>query len=413
MDAARTVGSGADGPGARAGTPAAPGKRRARWPRWIARALLVVLALLSATATLLPQGRAVTRGALLLPPVFAGKPLGIYRVIGEPIAHRQLTIEAAAGPVYLDVWEPVAPPPPLPGARGGLLIIPGVGDERAEPQLVNLVTALAQAGEVVMAMTTPTLIAYDLAPDDRDAVVRTFDRLTRWPGVGADRVGIVGFSAGGPLACVSAVDARIRDRVRFIVQFGGYYDVRHLLGDIARQSLLVDGRAEPWQPQSVAQTVLANVLAHALPPAEGARLASAFAFQDAVTLEPGEVARLSPEGLAAYHLLAGDDPAHVDDNIATLQPRAGDLLDSLSPSAVVGQLRAPIYLLHDRADQYIPFTEARDFDAALNALGHRHDYIELTAFSHTEVRQGNPLGEVIGDGARLARILYDVLVVGS
>ena len=77
------------------------------------------------------------------------------------------------------------------------------------------------------------------------------------------------------------------------------------------------------------------------------------------------------------------------------------------------QLRAPIYLLHDHEDPYIPFTEARDFDAALTALGHRHDYIELTVFSHTEVRQGNPLGQVVGDGARLARILYEVLVVGS
>ncbi|HEY7985275.1 MAG TPA: hypothetical protein VID73_13945 [Ktedonobacterales bacterium] len=393
-----------------------PGRRRARWRRWLragARVALVALALLGAAATLLPQGRAVVRGALLLPPVLAGAPLGVYRVLGEPVVHRRLTISAAAGPVYLDVYEPTAPPPPLPGARGGLLVIPGVGDERGEPQLINLATALAQSGEVVMLMTTPTLISYDLTPDDRDAVVRAFDRLARWRGVGADRVGIVGFSAGGPLACVSAVDARIRDRVAFIVQFGGFYDVRALLRDIGRQSLLVDGRPRPWQPQSVARDVLANVLAHALPAADAARLQVAFAFQDAVPLTPDDVAALSPDGLAAYHLLAGDDPARVDANIATLQPKAGDLLDSLSPSAVVSQLRAPIYLLHDHEDPYIPFTEARDFDAALTALGHRHDYVELTVFSHTEVRQGNPLGQVIGDGARLARILYEVLAVGS
>jgi hypothetical protein len=158
---------------------------------------------------------------------------------------------------------------------------------------------------------------------------------------------------------------------------------------------------------------LANVLAHALPSWDARRLQAAFAFQDAVPMTPDDVARLSPDGLAAYHLLAGDDPAHVDELIATLQPGAGDLLDSLSPSAVVGQLRAPIYLLHDHADPYIPFTEARAFDAALTALGHRHDYIELAVFSHTEVRAGNPLGQVIADGARLARVLYDVLLVGS
>ncbi len=405
MDAMRTA--------AAEGTAPSHAPRRWRWLRGAARVALAVLALLGAVAILLPQGRAVVRGALLLPPVFAGEPLGIYRVIGEPVAHRQLTIGTADAPIYLDVWEPATPPPPLPGARGGLLIIPGVGDERAEPQLLNLVTALAQSGEVVMAMTTPTLIAYDLTPADREAVVLAFDRLTRWPGVGADRVGIVGFSAGGPLACVSAVDARIRDRVAFIVQFGGFYDVRSLLRDIGTQSLLVDGRAHPWQPQSVTQFVLVNVLAHALPSWDARRLQAAFTFQDALPMTPDDVAQLSPDGRAAYHLLAGDDPAHVDDFIATLEPGAGDLLDSLSPSAVVGQLRMPIYLLQDHADPYIPFTEARAFDAALTALGHRHEYIELTAFSHTEVRAGNPLGEVISDGARLVRILYEVLLVGS
>jgi acetyl esterase/lipase len=389
---------------------------RLRWMgfvRWSARVMLVALALLGAAAALLPQGRAVVRGALLLPPVLAGAPLGVYRVLGEPVTHRQLTIGTADAPVYLDVYEPSAPPPPLPGARGGLLVIPGVGDERGEPQLINLATTLAQSGEVVMLMTTPALISYDMVPTDREAVVLAFNRLARWPGVGAARVGIVGFSAGGPLACVSAVDARIRDRVAFIVQFGGFYDVRSLLRDIGSQSLVVDGRARPWQPQSVTRDVLANVLAHALPPDDAARLQSAFAFQDAVPLTPDDVAQLSPDGLAAYHLLAGDDPAHVESNIAALEPGAGDLLDSLSPSAAVGRLRAPIYLLHDHADPYIPFTEARAFDAALTAAGHRHDFVELTVFAHTEVRAGNPLGQVIGDGARLARILYEVLAVGS
>lgn len=51
-----------------------------------------------------------------------------------------------------------------------------------------------------MAITTPTLIAYELSWQDSDAVVQAVKVLERWPGVGADCIGIIGFSAGDALA---------------------------------------------------------------------------------------------------------------------------------------------------------------------------------------------------------------------
>src|SRR6185437_12410600 len=135
------------------------------------------------------------------------------------------------------------------------------------------------------------------------AVVQAFQRLARWPGVGANRVGIVGFSGGGPLACRAATDPRIRDQVAFITMFGSYYDVRDYLGDIGRRAITENGKLVPWHPTAVPLEVLANVLAPTLPSPDGARLQVGFAFENANPLTPDEVALLSPQGQAAYHLL--------------------------------------------------------------------------------------------------------------
>jgi dienelactone hydrolase len=380
---------------------------------WAARAILALCGAIGAATSLLPWGRAAARGLLLLPPLLTASQPVAFVVMGEQMRHTQLTVPSANGTVYLDVYAPVSPPPPILGTRGGMLLIPGVGDNRSIPQLINLSTSLARTGTVVMEMTTPTLIAYDLSPADSDAVVQAFDRLANWPGVGRGRVGIVGFSGGGPLACLAAVDPRIRDRVAFITSFGGYYDVRDMLRDFGRHAIDVGGRLQPWRPDPVPVEVLANVLAHRLPAPDGARLAAAFAFDQATPLTPYEVAQLSPPGKAAYHLLAGDDPTRADANIATLLPVAGDLLAQLSPSSVVSQIRAPIYLLHDRGDPSIPVTETRHFDAALTRLHHPHDYAEFGIFAHTQVRSGLTWGPLITDGARLGRILYELLLVGS
>jgi len=126
-------------------------------------------------------------------------------------------------------------------------------------------------------------------------------------------------------------------------------------------------------------------------------------------LTTAQIASLSPGALAAYHLLQGDDPAHVDANIAALTPPMQRDLVALSPSAVLNEIHAPIYLLHDRNDTYVPFTESRAFAAALVAANHPHDFVELNAFAHVEVEYGQGIGPLVGDGARLFGILTELL----
>ena len=47
----------------------------------------------------------------------------------------------------------------------------------------------------------------------------------------------------------------------------------------------------------------------------------------------------------------------VDATIAALSPNVHALFNELSPSRVIDQIHAPIYLLHDRNDQHVSFTE--------------------------------------------------------
>jgi pimeloyl-ACP methyl ester carboxylesterase len=387
--------------------------RRFRAPgAWIARVVLVLLALGGFFLSVSPLGRAMARAALLLPSLITGSATAPLTLLGVPTHYTEMTIPSRSGPVFLEVYAPTSPPPPVPGVRGGLLIIPGVGDNRANPQLVNLSQSLAHTGLVVMVMRTPTLINYQLSPADSDAVVQAFDTLAHWPDVGADRVGIVCFSAGGTLGSLAAADPRIRDRGTFLVLFGGYFNVTTLLRDFGRRALIVDGQALPWHPRETSLRVLANTFASTLPPSEGARLAKAFAPGGA-PLTDAELAQLSPPAAAAYHLLAGDQPERVEENLAALSPSMRVLSRELSPSTVVGQIHMPVYLLHDRNDAFIPFTQSRDFAAALTRLDHPYEFVEFSSFEHVEIRPGRGLGPLLIDGVRLFGILSKVLLIGS
>lgn len=376
--------------------------------RWLARIVLVVAFLLGAVTTLIPQGRGALRAAMLLPALVSASQPTILTFNGDDVRHTSLIVQSQGGPVYLDVYEPAAPTPPIPGAREGVVIIPGVGDNRHEPQLVNLAEAMARVGIVAMLMTTDTLIAYELLPKDADAVSQAVLRLQSWPGVGANRVGIVGFSAGGALASLAAAEPQMQGHIAFLTFFGGFFNAESLLADVGRRALIVDGAEQPWQPDPVPLLVLANTVATALPAQEAAILTSAFT--DGVSpLSTDQLNQLSPSAQAAYHLLAGDQPGQAEANVAALSPEMHTLLAALSPSSVVQDITAPIYLLHDRSDIFVPFTESRDFNAALDRLGKPHQFVEFSIFQHVEVKSGLGLGPLLGDGLRLYRVVYSLL----
>lgn len=375
--------------------------RRLSWGSGLARSALVILAVAGLLFSVVPWGRAGLRTLMLVPGLETARQLAPVVASGEPIRHVSLTISSQGGPVYLDVWEPTPAPPPIPGARQGVLIIPGVGDNRAVPQLVNLTESLARTGVVVMTMTTHALIDFVLSPADADATVEAFKALLHWPGVGSTRAGIFGLSAGNGPASLAAADPRIRRQVAFLISFGGFFNGRDLLADIGRRALIVKGQLEAWQPNQVPLHVLANTIAGALSPSEGGELKAAFDTNHPTPLSTNQVAQLSPPAAAAYHLLGGDQRDLVQRNLDALSPAMQQLLQELSPSSIVGQINAPISLLHDRFDGHVPFTESVNFAAALARLNHRHDLVEFSIFQHTQVSNSNDIGALLSDSPRL------------
>jgi hypothetical protein len=378
----------------------------------MARIVLLLLFCGGLYLSVFPAGRADLRTMLLLPALLGASEPAALTAADESVRHTQMIIPAPAGGVYLDVYAPTTPTPLIPGVRGGVVMIPGVGDNRAVPQLINLSMSLAHAGLVVMNMTTPTLVANEISARDTDGVVQAFETLARWPGVSAHRIGLVGFSGGGPLVCFAAADPRIRDQVAFVALFGSYYNATSLLRAFGRHAFMVNGRLQPWRPDPFPKQVLADTIAGTLPPLESTPLQNAFA-PGGKPLTAGDLAQLSPPAVAAYHLLAGDEPGQVDANIAALSPQMRGLLDELSINRVIDKLRAPVYLLHDRSDPSIPFTESRECAAALARIHHPYDLAEFGIFEHVQVRSGLGIGQLLSDGPHLFHVLSQIVYVGS
>jgi acetyl esterase/lipase len=397
-----------------------PGSAKARPKRTLklgqraAQAALAFLLCAGGFLSLFPWGRAITRSTLLLPALISVSEPAPLVLAGDPVRFKRITISSAIGPVFLDIYEPATPPPPIPGEREAIITIVGAGDNRDVPQFTNLAQSFAREGVVVVNVGTPTLFQYKVSARDGEAVVQAFELLEHWPGVDPHHIGILSFSVGGLLACVAAADPRIRDRVAFLAIIGGYFDVTGLLRIVGRRVQDVDGQAQPWHPISTDLYTLASSVSSLLSPTENKLLRKAFPLNSfAPPLTAQQQAQLSPGTAAFYHLLEGDEPGSVDHNLAALSPQMKALLIQLSPMPVIDQIRAPIHLLHDRNDSSIPFTQAQEFAAALARIHHPYDLAAYSIFSHVQVRSNLGLAQLLSDGTKLFQAINSIMLVGS
>lgn len=309
-----------------------------------------------------------------------------------------------AGDLYL---------PAAGAAEAGIVLVPGaVPDGKDDARLVALATTLARARFAVLA---PELSGYRelrVRPGHVREVADAFRYLSSQDALApGGRAGIGAFSyAVGP-AVLAAAEVDTRDRVRFVVGVGGYYDLHAAIRFLTTGYFEENGTPRYLRPEEYGRLVFARTaLDYLSQPTDravidamvDARLADRAA--DISTLARG----LGSEGRAVYHLLINTDPDQTAQLLAALPPALAAAIEALSLEGKdLSKLSARLILLHGQNDPLIPYTESIALGRAVRAplaqvfiirriLGH----VEL---SFSDAFSGQFWSEELPDAWRLLR----------
>jgi fermentation-respiration switch protein FrsA (DUF1100 family) len=181
------------------------------------------------------------------------------------------------------------------------------------------------------------------------------------PRVRPDRVGLMGISYGAGPTIIAAADPAIAEQVRFVISFGGYYDLPDVIRFVTTGHFAWQGHRGhiPPNPQARGRFLLANL--DLLRDAKDREILAASAR----ALAEGDgrkaavpTAELTSWGAALHALLMNTDPERVGTLIEQLDPRVRDRIAFLSPSRVIGRLQAHLIIIHGLQDDFIPYTES-------------------------------------------------------
>ena len=247
------------------------------------------------------------------------------------------------------------------GKRGAILLNHGVIDTgKDDPRLKRFASVLCRAGFVVFVPDLKGMRAFRIAPSDIEEIKAAFSHLLSRQEVRPDSCGLFGFSYGVGPTIIAACRPEIRDKVRFVVSFGGYYDLKNVLSFIATGHFEFQGHRYFRKPQEYGKWVfLANNLDWIESAEDRAVLRRILKvkLRDEHAPIDSFLSQLGGEGRNVLNLLSHADPSQTESFIQKLPPAIRSSMTALSVAPVFKDLRASLILAHGEDDDLIPFTE--------------------------------------------------------
>lgn len=277
------------------------------------------------------------------------------------------------------------------GKHPGILLNHGVIDTgKDDPRLRRFAEILCRSGFVVFVPDFTGMRSFRIAPSDIDEVQAAFEYLISLEDyILPQSSGLFGFSYGAGPTILAACRPVMRDKVRFLMAFGAYYDLKNVLSFMATGKFEFEGKKYFREPQEYGKWVfLANNLDLVVSPEDRSILQSILRVKLRNEKEPIDhfLPLLGKEGKNILALLSHADPSQTANLIQKLPPQLQGYIEALSVGPVMNQLSAELILAHGREDDMIPFTET--LRLARSVPDPRRVYVQiLGSYSHMDPEQ--------------------------
>lgn len=249
-------------------------------------------------------------------------------------------------------------------SSAGIVLVPGIAAAgKDDRRLVALADTLVRARFTVLVPDIPGFRAYRLRAGDVDEIADAVRYLAGTPPVAHKPVGIFAISYAVAPAVLASLQPDVRERARFVVGVGGYYDLQATITFFTTGYFQMPGTDE-WQylsPHPYGKWLFLASNAPLLDTPSDRRLIRELAWD---MLEPqGEKhfpwLQPGPEGQILIDLMENADRQEVPVLISRLPENIRTEMSALSPAAHdLSPLRARLILLHGRADAIIPYSES-------------------------------------------------------
>jgi dienelactone hydrolase len=305
---------------------------------------------------------------------------------------RALVIPWRGGQLRARLYRPVG------ASDRTMLLVPGVHASGVdEPRLVQFAKDLASVRHTVLTAELTDLTQYRITPRTTDMIEDAAWWLSGQHDLAPDgRIGMMGISFAGGLSIIAASRAPLRDRVAFVMSFGGHGDLPRTLRYLCT-GIQPDGSIFPPHDYGVV-IILLSVADEVVPRDQVAPLRNVIlTYLDASRLDLFDknaswntfqraraMTETLPEPARTLMRYVNDrDVTHLGPILLPHVTKLGD--DRTLSPASEARPSAPVYLLHGTGDNVIPAIESSLLAQTLRSRGVSVHQLATPLITHAEV----------------------------
>lgn len=284
------------------------------------------------------------------------RPLRIYdRLLGHRATFTDSTIPGSNGPIDVRIFAPVGRPAGRPIVMVHGLVPYGNRDGYLDAVANNL----AELGYMVVVPTLPAETHYEMRPSDLTVIENVINWTARETG---QKVSVIGASFGGGLAVSAALSPSVAGHVKLIFMLSGYYNMDSIARYYMHEPVYDPyGRRYQGDPPGPLM-ILSPYLAELVPSDELSALKQELeVLKSRRGLRVAErdlaVVRLSPNEQRDLDDLETVSTPEIRQRFIAMLARHRQDFEAMSPSAVIGNLNVPLYVLHGVSDTVLPAGE--------------------------------------------------------
>ena len=254
-------------------------------------------------------------------------------------------------------------------------------------RLVRFARSLARVGFAVLVPELRGMKSLRIQMSDTDDIVSCFQHMASLNSLLDNRkMGLMGFSYGAGPTLIASANAAIRERVKFVVSFGGYYDPINVIRFVTTGTYEY-GRIKgflPPEPYGKWVFFINNV--DYVESVSDRRVLREIFDKEAKGRKQEAAAhleQLTPAGRSLYELLNINDPDRTEELVRKTDRRFQEYLKRISLVSVIPKVTAYLIIGHGSTDPLIPYTESLRLAHAVKDEQKVHVAI-LQLFSHVD-----------------------------
>lgn len=363
-------------------------------------------------ASNIPWGRTFYKTVLILPEFMPNSPVKPGNFLTKEPIIQEVQYESFGRTINADLW--------LPATRGkhpAAVLHLGVDIDRKDERIQRLANAFARSGVATLVPNIPSLERRRVLAEGKDDLISSFEYLRSQAQIKKDKVGFIGFCASGGMVLLAAEDPKIADQIAFAVVINPYFDLTSLYENITLRRTEENGQELPWKPSfktvEIYNRETVSLLDNELDLEILKNYLVKISPEDLVrgryqTLTEKDQSRLSEEAKFTYDLLTNKDPqktSYYQENTTAAQKT---FVRELSPKTQIDKLKAKTFILMDKNNIYIPYTEAKMLSEALE--GKDHLFVKTKILPEGDLVGSLPPKDYFFEGIKIFRFVYSILL---